>query len=69
MRVVFPLPYNSVCHVIVKAEREACDHRRGHGSVLYQLVDACAGQRWRIEEDHWGFCGMLAEDYKKQNPG
>jgi hypothetical protein len=54
---------------MVKGEREADDHRRGHGSVLYQLVDACAGQRWRIEEDHWGFCGMLAEDYKKQNPG
>ena len=22
----------------------------------------------QIEEDHWGFCGMLTEDYKKQNP-
>ncbi|MFO1528111.1 MAG: tautomerase family protein [Turneriella sp.] len=23
----------------------------------------------QIAEDHWGFCGMLTEDYKKQNPG
>ncbi len=22
-----------------------------------------------IEEDHWGFGGMLTEDYKKKNPG
>lgn len=22
----------------------------------------------QVEEDHWGFCGMLTEDYKKQNP-
>lgn len=23
----------------------------------------------QIAEDYWGFCGMLTEDYKKQNPG
>jgi len=37
--------------------------------ILHKRPDQTHIVIQEIEEDHWGFGGMLTEDYKKKNPG
>lgn len=37
--------------------------------ILHKRPDQTHIVIQEIEEDYWGFGGMLTEDYKKKNPG